>query len=894
MINRFPKIKRLLFYLLFISLVLVAAWPLAKVFWEAPRLIGVDTEIFLFYVQDFAKNWKILPPGAWKHFWFEGMPRILDTSWFNFYLIQPLVSWFGAISAVKIFVIFYFFLFLVFSYFLFYKLSKSFLLSLGLTIVSAYSGALLLPAYSAGIILSFASQAWFVATLFFLVSFLESKRLRELLFASITIALGLYTHQGVTTLFTLPAAVIVLLASSNKEKIKSLFIFLVPSGLLASVMIIPNLVARFVDEGHGWLFTTFKAYPETLTMLWEATPKVLIVVFILTLVISPFIIRESKGKSKSLPFWLILTFFLLFELGLYLGKNPLAAFVFPHRIFWLLPVSLGAIISSYWYRQANLDSTKAWIRRSVLLAFCLMLSSVVLWSKEKVFYFHTFPSDNARHFSNLEDYGKIGIEGENLVDLVDSDLYRMYSFSQSYNLLWGMFIPIPAVRGTFHYMTKDNADWFAWMDAAVSQENLKKEGIPKDVAKKQSLWLTDWYAIRYFYSAPGIPGQLADFFWEDFPVEVKSSDGDPVLFRMPESVTSPIISLTDVPTVGFIGTHDAYSLFLRNLGTLNLNSRYLIPIYLGDTPEVVDEGKLSKLDSVFLYDYRLKNKKKYENSWGRLEKFTKEGGIIFMETGSDTPEKWGIAPPSMFPATSLLERGSASGWQVGGLLAERIDFSSLSPLEYEGGAWSFSYVREQDLKNGSRVLLTIGDKMVMVERSIGEGKIIWSGLNLVYRSHYYNNNAFAEIELFRAYLREGLDLEERRSDSLVDRPFSEKAIVKGIGTKGVLFKENNYGGWQATALSEGRKYRLSVLPAGTYFMYSRLPEELQGREIEVVYEYRGKWESWLSFWMSIASFLAVIFIIIKYGNMTIDEIRIHFSGLTIFKRLGRWWESEEN
>lgn len=879
-------------YLLFVGLVLIAIWPLADVFWKAPRLIGVDTEIFLFYVQDFAKNWRILPPGAWKHIWFEGMPRLLDTSWLNFYLIQPLVSWFGAISAVKIFVISYFFLFLFFSFFLFYKLSKSFLLSLGLTVASAYSGAVLLPAYSSGIILSFASQTWFVATLFFLVSFSESRKLKDLLLASIAIALGLYTHQGITTLFTLPVAFFVLLFSGGKEKIKSLSIFLVSSGLLGLVMVAPNLVARFIDKGHGWLYAALTAYPKTFSMFWEATPKMLLFVFVATLIIAPFI-TGLREKSKSLPFWLILVYFLLFELGLYVGKNPLAAFVFPHRIFWLLPVSLGAIISSFWHRPAKFGSIKVWIWRSVLLAFCLMLASVVLWPKEKIFYFHTFAPDDARRFNNLQDYRKIGIEGENLVDLADSDLYRMYSFSQSYNLLWGMFIPIPAVRGTFHYMTENNADWFAWVDAAVSQENLEEEGIPKDVAKKQSLWLADWYAIRYFHSAPGIPGQLADFFWENFLVEVKSSDGDPALFRMPKSATSPIISLTDVPTVGFIGTHDAHSLFLRNLGTLNLNSRYLIPIYLGDTPEMASEKILSELDSVFLYDYKLKNKKSYEDSWRRLEKFTKEGGIIFMETGSDAPEKWGVVPPSVFPATSLLEKGSAPGWQVGGLLAEKIDFSSLSPLEYEGGAWAFSYVREQDLKDESRVLLTVGNKMAMAERSIGEGKIIWSGLNLIYRPHYYKNNALAETELFRAYLREGLDLEERRSDSLVDRPAGEKVIVKGAGTKGVLFKENNYGGWQAYALSEGRKYRLSILPAGTYFMYSRLPEELQGKEIEAVYKYRGKWEGWLSFWISIASFLAVIFIIIKYGSLTTDRIKIPFPSISIFKNLGRWWESEE-
>ncbi|MCJ7827787.1 hypothetical protein MUP65_01420 [Patescibacteria group bacterium] len=124
---------------------LLAIVPLSWALWTQmfewvyhPGFAGVDTPQFIYYVHYFRRHLR-LPPVSWHHQWFMGAPRVLDQTFLHFYLIQPLVGWLGSWLAIKVYPMIFFWIFIVASYLIFWRLSKSWLVALGLGLGVALS-----------------------------------------------------------------------------------------------------------------------------------------------------------------------------------------------------------------------------------------------------------------------------------------------------------------------------------------------------------------------------------------------------------------------------------------------------------------------------------------------------------------------------------------------------------------------------------------------------------------------------------------------------------------------------------------------------------------------------------------------------------------------------------
>jgi len=202
------------------------------------------------------------------------------------------------------------------------------------------------------------------------------------------------------------------------------------------------------------------------------------------------------------------------------------------------------------------------------------------------------------------------------------------------------------------------------------------------------------------------------------------------------------------------------------------------------------------------------------------------------------------------------------------------------------------------IREESRVLVTQVGKPVVVERKLGQGKIIWSGLNSWYRPWEFKANGMVEVQVLDVILTKLLETPYQPGVEVkVIREKPEKITVEGSNLSGVIFKENHLPGWKAWVNVNGKKQSLKIYSAGPDLMYIPLSKELENKPVEVSLIYQGPWSYWLLFFISIVSFILVMVEIITNGYVS-RRLRLSRMGKIIdtekhFKTVRGWWDKEE-
>jgi hypothetical protein len=898
-------------------------WPAAGFFLFEKALIGVDSNHFLYYVTEFSKH-LIFPATGWKMTWYQGVSQILDNPWFNFILIQPLVKIWGPLMATKIYLIFFLFLFLFFSFLVFWELSRDIFLSTVLAAAISRSWALYILLYSAGTGLSSCAQVAFPAGLFGLLRYLKTNQKRWLGLAIIAASFGFYTHVLVAILIIFPTILLFFLLHStepkpllDRQKIKELLVFVAAVFLLSLPSLLPGIL-DFIRGGsyRGAAFVPF-GRSVSISSLFQSI-NVAFYLFLPIAFLASLWLGIKRKFGILIPLAAVGFYFLAWQISFVLGINPLVGVLFPHRIYWMAPFLLGALIAVFLSHREKGD----WSRKIVVSFLALAFLIVAFWFDLdglglKEVKNHVPGLQRILRGYRPKEY-QIGNLNTRLEEVIDKEKllgfsvesidtedinHRLWVFDGRIRILWNMFYPLPQVHGYFHYRTARAADWFAWLLATVAREGYEEDsGIPAHIAKPQSLFLTDWYAIRFLATDNFSDRDVGPHFYQEENPYVlkKTSSRPPAGIELSQEYISEIARLTDEPVLGFVGREKAYDHFLRNLGMLNLNSNYLVPIRAGHFIEDLSADELARFDGLVIYDYHKKaSSRAYQEAWGRLDQFIQEGGFVWVETGAECPEKWGEEIPNPFPVYQLEKGSLGRSWQVETNFFTDFDFKSLAPLTYEEGTWNVSFVpSESGIKPEAKVLLRQAGKPVIVESKKGEGKIIWSGLNLFYRALYHHDEALAEVELQKRIYQELMTLDGKRIDFEFSRPQSEKVILSSSGARGALLKENNYGGWTAWATVNNQKIQLPVLAAGPDFMYAPLPDGLGNKPVKVEFIYRGIWYDWLFFIIAIITLFFVLDLIIfnqRIFNLAYLPIknRIKDKIKRMRNKVKKSWEEEE-
>lgn len=345
---------------------------------------------------------------------------------------------------------------------------------------------------------------------------------------------------------------------------------------------------------------------------------------------------------------------------------------------------------------------------------------------------------------------------------------------------------------------------------------------------------------------------------------------------------TPILSSTNTPTVLFIGERENYMVLFHALAQANINSQKIIPVYLGkNNLRGLKLSELKKFSAVFAYDAELEDKR----GQTALKSYVEEGGTLFIESRG---EGFDLSEP--FPIKGMGKDRVEEKWD---LVEQNYDFGisleDFSPPIFEEGPWGVSTAK--DLYPWAQVLVSESGEPIIVGGKLGEGKVVWSGMNLLYHTVNYKNKEEALlIKGIFDWLQDGKKISE--TDFEVEFVHPEKRIVDlKSETSGVLFKEVDFPKWHAYLESGNKKQEVKIYKAGPDFMYVPL-SDIKVDE-RVVFKYKVSIIEIIAYIISLLTFAGLI---LWFFDWWIFKSRMEALMRKITspkKKLLEWWKSEE-
>ncbi len=397
----------------------------------------------------------------------------------------------------------------------------------------------------------------------------------------------------------------------------------------------------------------------------------------------------------------------------------------------------------------------------------------------------------------------------------------------------------------------------------------------------------DWWGIWQFLEAA--ENNPKDKFNNPEFFEPKTQNGDlPPVYKFINP--SPVFSAVQSPTILFIGNDSDYNLFYRSLAYDNINSRLLIPAHKNRYIDDYSLNDLSFFDALVLYGYQYKNKNKAETL---LNEYLKRGGAIYVEEKEYSPDL-----TEVLPVKGIISSEFGTKWEIDktddSQFLEDIDFKKFSPAVFEKNPWKLAYASELD--NWGKPILKQQGKTILATGQLVDGKIVWSGMNLIYHIVNYKNQEESKMLGKILFWLAGKPKETVNypiiNDSLIySTPDFEAEFVnpqkrilriKNEQVTGVLLKEFYFPGWRAYLNGK----RTNLYKAGPDFMFVPLKSVSPGDE--VVLRFQINKVSLLGLVISVISFLFVIVYLLGV------RIKLNFFSLPFIKDINFWWNQDSD
>lgn len=703
-----------------------------------------------------------------------------------------------------------------------------------------------------------------------------------------------------------------------------------------------NNSSGVMDETQKAILTWTR---DQFNLVWTDTHKLLwfllaisFCLFLISLVLRQ---KRLRGLVFTLPFSLIAGMVIgsvfLFSHGIdfYIGGW--------YKALWSVLPSVAILTAFFWGEASLVFVEREFFRKKTLVVFrwigivIINLSLVVAG----YYYLSVYPQNIINRIETLSIANSaypdiLGMKTKNadLTELKeqlrpklmtgDPHDFRLYIIDATVNIWWGALEDVPLTRGYVDPPLGFSERWgLFWLDSSLGPtETGPKSSLIEDwktpewVADNNVRFLLDWYATGYLEGNHISPNQshlasniTSDKFIEKeekvetkgviarrhYPDEYWSDEGKQWLnfYKVKEGLVSPILMAADTPSLLHIGDNDGYDTLTRYLGMMNLGPRKLV---LARGPKFIDEVSfedLNNFDALILYKYDYGD---YDKAWKLIGRYVEKGGKVFIDTGaevkeSDTtklPSRFPAELPGIFPIKRTVREDLGQEWDPqpsGDLVTKGIDFTKFSALIFDKGVWNVSHPTSgEDLREDTKVILRQRGIPVVAERTVGGGKVIWSGFNLPY--HAIRDYNPEEGKFFTNLLAEMVSLEENPVLSKGQWLSPRKRIVEANGVKGVIFKEQAFDGWQADINGKNLKiYKTG--PTSPGFMYVRLPKEVNG---QVKFTYVGALDA--KIYSAISG--SVILLILDYllgGKILIPLVRRVATPLR--RRMSRWWEKED-
>jgi hypothetical protein len=311
-----------------------------------------------------------------------------------------------------------------------------------------------------------------------------------------------------------------------------------------------------------------------------------------------------------------------------------------------------------------------------------------------------------------------------------------------------------------------------------------------------------------------------------------------------------------------------------------------------------DLEELEQFEMVWLYGYEYDNRTK---AWGLLEEYVRKGGRLFIDTGWQfTAADWQVEKTAEFFPTKELEwteLGVEAKYQLAGDLVniEGVELGRFRPLIWNEKSWGVS--TSDNLRDWSRLVLSAEGKPLIAGGEYGEGRVIWSGMNILGHIEgfdWYNE----EVKLMRRVVDwllkgYGRDKKELGEDYVVRRPSSDEVefemrtyMPEGYG---LYFKEAYHPYWRAKLVADDGVKALKIYKAGPDLKYVFLPEVKEGNKV-ILYVQRPWWYRVLPL-ISIAGLIGLLLMMFKPGLIQMRWLKRW--QLKWKNRMRKVWEDEE-
>ncbi|MFC1710261.1 hypothetical protein ACFL0F_01190 [Patescibacteria group bacterium] len=878
------KIAHIVLVIIFIGLgvavIYVNFWPFASNFINSKLAVG-DSYMHLANIATF-QNHLSFPIKAWYSEFWAGYPVLEGYPWLHYYLIQPLLSFFSSSGlAMDYYSLFYLFFYYIVSFILLYRVSKNPFIALFFSLVLLFGADSGIPLYRMGF-MTFTASLFFLPLLILLIIIAREKHSKRLLYiSSILLAVSFYSHGALTGIVIIPAILPYLLIGTKGKitggTIKNTIKYLTVFALLASIQIYQFL-------GYFLSGSNLSMSPHPLSDLWNRYLFMFswqnpVLLPLLIIFIPIFVLAVIKKKFVGIKpyFFSFLAVYFFFTL-MVLKITGMALVLLAERALWavsltfliLFASTIGELIKSKIKWSIMIGIIGLVLTGAYIYSSYYLKSSYLVPDYKKAMYPYTYYGSEVQEPEEKEeaeeDEKDVEVEEyENKYDYIytfppvswnqEFDNYRVDAISYNIYSSWALMSENPRYKGRFPPLKDLPLHWSGLVSAAEYGQ-LGEGGTPdtSQWALNRALFFFDWYAIKHFQIGKG-DAQLADYLRKEPLVTSTEKSKTLTYHSLDEKYVGPIYAPTNAKTIAFVGGEKQYDNFIRTLSYSNINSQNLIPLYLGSSLGALKEKDFENYDAIFLYGY-----KKYLTSfniWDDLKKYVEGGGNLIIDTGQKVSETSSFELPAVFPVgrtkTSVVEQNWNAGLEKSDLL-DGVEAKDFSPLTYKYLPYTISVSPADSKRSWSNSLITKDDTIALAYGELGEGKVAWSGLNMLFQAIDTRN--LSEMVIV-ANIVDWFFPEEigKVTDYEIELPQHEKIVVKGSQGKGILIKEHYNPGWSARV--NGKKAK--IYKAGLLLMY--IPLESEG-DFVLELNYNGAPIYWILFLITTTTLIGTITYII--------------------------------
>jgi hypothetical protein len=423
--------------------------------------------------------------------------------------------------------------------------------------------------------------------------------------------------------------------------------------------------------------------------------------------------------------------------------------------------------------------------------------------------------------------------------------FRVASRSDQLSVWFNAVYDVPQTRGYAAIPQIPNPEWQFWLDSTAWSGEASEE---------QRTFLFDWYAVKWVYvPAPYMPETAA---------VVSKLDGHPELYAAIPSTSggtsltfsylrpTPIAIASNAPTVLVIGSPENYQVVFRDLSYSDFDTAHAIPIQGGPYVDDYSAQDLAQFDAVLVYGGRAHDSARADDL---LNGYVKAGGGLIIES-SGSPLAGGADAKEPVPITGVTRHDVKSDWRfktASAPITDGIDFSAFGPPVYSGGPWTVSAA--SGVRSWAQPVVWSGADVVVVAGELGQGRVVWSGLNLPFHIDSYRNADESRfLTTAMAWVSRSSNDVAATSKARREGP-QQTTISVDSSARGVLFKVTYFDRWHVYV--NGRQ--VNVLRAGPGFMYIPFPKDTRF-PAAVQWRYEKSVVDWAGIVVSAATLIALV------------------------------------